>query len=91
MKMPKIINTHCPSCRRHTEHTVEKVKKGQPSPFTRIVRQKQRQQGIGNAGKFSKVPGGDKPTKRVYLRYRCKECGKAHQREGFRVKRFELV
>ncbi len=91
MKMPKVINTYCPSCRKHTAHMVERVKRGQSSPFTRISRQKDRQQGIGNAGKFSKVPGGDKPTKRVYLKYRCKQCKKAHQRVGFRAKKFELV
>nr|WP_269848832.1 hypothetical protein [Methanosarcina horonobensis] len=28
--------------------------------MTHIARQKKRQQGIGNSGKFSKVPGGDK-------------------------------
>jgi large subunit ribosomal protein L44e len=54
-------------------------------------RQKYRAQGIGNSGKFSKVPGGDKPTKRVNLRYRCSECKKAHNRKGFKVSKFDLV
>lgn len=54
-------------------------------------RQRARQgTGIGNAGKFSKVPAGEKPTKKTNLRYRCNECGKAHLREGWRAGRLEF-
>lgn len=91
MKMPKKIRTHCPSCRKHTLHEVEKVKSGRPSSMTWITRQKKRRTGIGNAGKFSKVPGGDKPTKKINVRYRCTECNKAHTRKGFRASKFELM
>src|SRR3972149_351161 len=38
-----------------------------------------------------KPEGREKPTKRVHLRYRCKECKKAHQRAGIRAKKFELT
>ncbi len=91
MKMPKKLKTHCPYCKKHTMHEVEKVKKGRTSTLTWIARQKERTKGIGNLGKFSKVPGGDKPTKRVFLCYRCTECKKAHQRPCFRASKFELV
>ncbi|MHC1630816.1 MAG: 50S ribosomal protein L44e [Methanotrichaceae archaeon] len=91
MKMPKEIRIHCPFCKKHTAHVVERVRRGQASSTVRITRQKKRAQGIGNTGKFSKVPGGDKPTKRVNLRYRCKECNKAHSRKGFKVSKFDLV
>ncbi|MDL5502579.1 MAG: 50S ribosomal protein L44e, partial [Candidatus Methanoperedens sp.] len=53
MKIPKNFNTYCPSCKTHTPHVVERVKKGQASTLTRIVRQKARHTGIGNSGKFS--------------------------------------
>jgi large subunit ribosomal protein L44e len=37
-------------------------------------------------------PDHEKTTKRVDLRYKCKECGKKHTRgEGWRAKKFELV
>jgi large subunit ribosomal protein L44e len=91
MKMPKRMRIHCPFCGKHTVHEVEKVKKGRASSLNRIVRQKKRRSGIGNTGKFSKVPGGDKPTKKVALRYKCTECKKSHQRKGFRVSKLELV
>lgn len=90
MKIPKKFKTYCPFCKTHTEHVAERVKKGKASTMTRIARQKKRQSGIGNSGKFSKVPGGDKPTKRVSLRYRCSECKRAHQRPCFRAKKFEF-
>ncbi|NYT01840.1 MAG: 50S ribosomal protein L44e [Methanosarcinales archaeon] len=91
MKMPKQFEAHCPFCKKHTTHTVERVRRGQASTMTHIVRQKNRANGTGNQGKFSKVPGGDKPTKRLNLRYRCNVCKKAHPRKGFRVSRFDLV
>jgi len=91
MKMPKKYKTYCPHCKTHTEHEVEKVKKGRASTLTRIERQKARSFGIGNRGKFSKVPGGDKPTKKVHIRLRCLKCKKAMVKEGFRTQKFELV
>jgi large subunit ribosomal protein L44e len=91
MKMPKKFNTYCPTCKTHTEHEVEKVKKGRSSTLTRIERQKKRSFGIGNRGKFSKVPGGDKPTKRINVRYRCLKCKKATLRPGYKVQTYDLV
>ncbi|MCW7078034.1 MAG: 50S ribosomal protein L44e [Canidatus Methanoxibalbensis ujae] len=91
MKMPNRVRTYCPFCGRHTIHDVERVRRGRPSSLKWIVRQKKRKPGRGNKGKFSKVPGGDKPTKKVFLRFKCTECRKKHQGEGFRVSRFELV
>jgi len=90
MKMPKELRTRCPNCKKHTLHKVHRVKKGRASSLTRIQRQRKRAQGIGNIGKFNKVPGGDKPTKRVNLMVTCSVCHKSHARKGFRVKRFEL-
>jgi large subunit ribosomal protein L44e len=91
MKIPKRFRTYCPSCKKHTEVVVERVKKGKASSLTHIARQKKRQSGIGNTGKFSKVPGGDKPTKRIALKYKCTVCNKAHQRPCFRAKKFEFA
>ncbi|ABN07469.1 50S ribosomal protein L44e [Methanocorpusculum labreanum] len=91
MKKPVKFNTYCPYCRKHTEHEVERVKKGKTTGLHWIDRQKARRSNVGNRGKFGKVPGGDKPTKKINMRYRCKECGKAHLREGYRAGKFELT
>lgn len=89
--MPKKCKTYCPTCKVHTDHEVEKVKKKGPSAMTRIARQKKRSTGIGNRGKFSKLPGTEKPTQRTNLRYRCLKCGKSHPRKGFRTRVLEFV
>lgn len=90
MKLPRRIRTHCPHCNSHTEHEVDEASRGRETGLKWIDRQRERNTGIGNDGKFSKVPGGDKPSKKVDLRYRCTECGKAHAREGWRAGRLEL-
>jgi large subunit ribosomal protein L44e len=92
MQMPRRFNTYCPHCNEHNEHEVEKVRSGRSSGMTHIGgRQADRNsKGIGNSGKFSKVPGGDKPTKKTNLKYRCSDCGKAHLREGWRAGRLEF-
>lgn len=91
MKMPKVIKTHCPKCNKHTEHEVERVKtrpRGEMKWGQRRVRR-----AFAGYGGFprAKYEGREKPTKRIFLRYRCKVCKKAHQRPCFRVKKFELV
>ena len=91
MKMPAKFTTYCPHCRTHTLHEVEKVKKGKTTGLHWIDRQKARRGRVGNMGKFSKVPGGDKPTKRVNIRYRCLKCKKAHLRPCFKAQKFDLV
>jgi len=92
VKMPKKLNAYCPFCKKHTPQTVERVRKGRESSLNHIRRQRYfRANGIGNQGKFSKVPGGDKPVKRLNLRYRCNTCKKAHNRPGFRAGKFDLV
>jgi len=92
MKMPRRFNTYCPHCNEHHEHEVEKVRGGRPTGMTKVQgRQRQRAiSSIGNSGKFSKVPSGEKPTKKTDLKYRCGECGKAHLREGWRTGRLEF-
>ena len=37
------------------------------------------------------LPGGNKPVKKLDLRYKCKECGKSHIRKSFRVGKPEWV
>lgn len=90
MEIPRRFNTYCPHCNEHHEHEVEQVRRGPQSGMNWIDRQRRRNTGIGNDGKFSKVPAGQKPTKRTNLTYRCRECGKAHTRKGWRAGRLEF-
>lgn len=90
MKMPRRMRTHCPHCRKHTLHEVDKVRKGRPSELTWGQRQFRRVTS-GYRGYPRPRPRGGKPTQKVNLRYRCTECGKSHSREGFRASTLELV
>lgn len=90
MQIPRRFNTHCPHCNEHTEHEIEKVRSGRPSGMTKGARMQKKRAGIGNEGKNSKVPAGQKPTQKADLRYRCNECGRAHLREGWRAGRLEF-
>ena len=91
MQMPRRFNTYCPHCKGHYEVEVQKVRQGRQTHMKWNYRQQQRQTStIGNSGKFSKVPAGEKPTKKTHLKYRCSNCGKAHMREGWRAGRLEF-
>ena len=56
--MPKTKRTYCPTCRKHTEHKVFEVKKGQPSSLSYgskvRARKRGRARGFGNLGRYSK-------------------------------------
>ena len=91
MQMPRRMNTYCPHCDSHQEVEIEKVRSGRRTGMKWAARQQKRgKRVIGNTGKFSKVPSGDKPTKKTHLKYICSNCGKAHMREGWRAGRLEF-
>ncbi len=90
MKMPHVIRGYCPSCKAHRDLEVERVKTKPRSELTQGQRRFRRVT-AGYGGFPRPKPDREKPTKRIYLRYRCKECKKAHQRPAKRAKKFELV
>ena len=101
MKLPKHRKKYCPYCKKHTEHKINIAKKKKPRSMTygSKVRAKRRglARGIGNRGRYSKPAiskfkmTGKKSTKKVDLRYECKECNKQHvQSKGFRTKKLEF-
>ena len=92
MKFPKKIRTYCPYCKKHTIHKVEKVKKRQRSELKAGQRRFRRITKGYRGFPRPKPEGREKPVRKLDLRYRCTECGKAHIKgEGFRVKKFEFV
>lgn len=90
MKMPRVIRSYCPYCRKHTELEVERVKARARSEL-RAGQRRFRRVTRGYGGFPRPKPDREKPTKRVHLRFRCKVCKKAHQRATWRAKKFELV
>ena len=90
MKIPKKIWSYCPSCRRHTEHTVRQLKKRPPRELSWGQRQFARVlKGYGSQPR-SEQREFSKATKKTVLMLRCETCGKSHPRKGFRAKRVEM-
>jgi|TARA_B100001971_G_C18069768_1_gene472453 large subunit ribosomal protein L44e len=101
MKIPKAKKRYCPYCKKHTEHKVALAKKKKPRSMTygSKVRAKRRgvARGAGNMGRYSKPAiskfkmTGKKTSKKVDLRFECKDCKKQHvQNKGFRSRRAEF-
>lgn len=92
MKVPKKQKKYCPKCDKHTEHTVREQSRKSPRTLSKGQRKRNEgRKGRGNKGRYSKSPAGEKPTKKVDLRYECEECGNEQIiGEGFRAKRIEI-
>ena len=104
MKIPKAMKRFCAKCKKHTAHTVAQAKsagrnKAHPMSCGSRNRMKRRglDRGFGNKGKTSRGAissfkrTGAKTSKKVDLRFKCKECNKiAVQTQGFRVKKPEF-
>ena len=103
MKIPKIIKRYCPHCKKHTEQKVSQAKKRTPGsqhPLAKFAKKRAGfGKGKGNLGKYGSKPPvskfkmtGKKTSKKLDLRYECKECKKQTvQRKGIRTKKLELV
>ena len=91
MKRPRKINTYCPKCKKHTVHDVEKVKKRPPGELKRGQRQFRRVTAGYGGFPRPKPEGREKPTRRVWLRYKCVTCKKYVQPSAIRSKKFEFV
>ncbi|MCL4332891.1 MAG: 50S ribosomal protein L44e [Candidatus Thermoplasmatota archaeon] len=91
MKMPKIVKMYCPSCKKHTPHEVERVRKKKASEFK--AGQRRFRRATSGYGGFPrpKFEGREKPTKRVALRFRCQTCKTALTPPSIRAKKFEIV
>ena len=104
MKIPKTKKKYCPRCKKHTEHTISQAKtpgRSKTHPMSRGAKARMKRRGLargyGNRGRLSKRAissfkrTGAKTSKKVDLRFKCKECGKIMvQSGGFRVKRPEF-
>ena len=91
MKVPKTINTYCPRCRAHTEHSVSLYKGGRRRALAQGERRyAAKKEGYGSKRKpeqkrFAKV------TKKQVLKLTCRRCGYISHRKGVRAKKFEVI
>jgi large subunit ribosomal protein L44e len=90
MKFPKEVNRYCPTCRKHTRHSVSKYKAGKERALNHGRRRVNRKKkGYGSFPKeiFKKNAKINKKTVPIF---ECSDCGKKHYGKSYRVKKFEL-
>ena len=102
MKLPKEKKRFCKHCKKSTKQKVALVKaKGRSATRSLSHGGKNRAtgrgrgQGFGNKGKWGSKPAiskfkrtGSKVSKKIVLKYTCRDCGKASQSSSsFRAKR----
>lgn len=91
MKLPRKVNTYCPKCKKHTSHEVEKVKKKRASELKWGQRRFRRVTAGYGGFPRPKPEGREKPTRKVWLKYKCVDCKAVVQPAAQRAKRFEFT
>lgn len=96
MKMPRKRSMYCPTCRKHTDHTISiarKRKRGELRKGHRRFRRKVKPGGKTRGGRgFPKSSQKrEKPTRRPDLRYTCTKCKKSQTKPCIRTKSLELT
>ena len=90
MRKPRKIKRYCPSCKKHTTHEVEKMKKKPASELKQGQRRFRRvMRGYGGFPR-PKPEGREKTSRRAALRYTCSVCHKMHQPPSQRTKKLEI-
>ena len=90
MQRPRKIKRYCPTCKKHTEHEVERIKKKKASELKQGQRRFRRVMRGYRGFPRPKPEGREKSTRRVPLKYTCTKCKKTHQPPCIRAKKFEL-
>ena len=90
MQKPRKLKRYCPSCKVHTLHEVEKMKKKPASELKQGQRRFRRvMKGYGGFPR-PKPEGREKTSRRAALRYICSQCHKMHQPPSKRTKKVEI-
>lgn len=90
MIRPRRVKKYCRKCKKHQDHEVERIKKRKASELKQGQRRFRRVTAGYRGFPRPKPDGREKATRRVALRYRCKQCKKAHQPPAQRAKKFEI-
>jgi len=89
MQKPRKIKTYCPYCKKHTIHSVDRIKKRKASELKQGQRRFRRVTSGYRGFPRPKPEGREKTSRRVNLKYKCDECKKSHQPPSIRSKKFE--
>ena len=90
MKKPRKIKRYCPTCKKHTEHNVDKIKKRKASELKQGQRRFRRVTSGYRGFPRPKPEGREKTSRRAALKYTCVICKKSHQPPSLRAKKVEI-
>ena len=90
MQKPRKINTYCPSCKKHTIHNIEKVKKRKASELKQGQRRFRRVMAGYRGFPRPKPEGREKTSRRIAMKLTCSICKKSYQPPTQRAKKFEI-
>ncbi|MEM1944994.1 MAG: 50S ribosomal protein L44e [Nitrososphaerota archaeon] len=91
MKVPAKVQTYCPKCNSHTEHTVSLYRKGKERKMALGARRHERELHGYGGQKYPIQRKKSKTTDKKTLVLKCGSCGRMVMREGVRLKKLELV
>ena len=90
MKKPRIVKRYCPTCKKHTSHNVEKIKKKKASELRQGQRRFRRVMSGYRGFPRPKPEGREKTSRRAPLKYTCTVCKKSHQPPSIRAKKVDI-
>lgn len=91
MKVPDSINTYCPKCNEHTEHSVTLYRKGKERGLAIGARRHERELHGYGGQKYPIQRNKAKTTDKKTLVLTCKKCGRKSMRSGIRLRKLEIV
>lgn len=91
MKIGKETMKHCPKCNKHTVNTISLYKAGkQRGSSLGARRHAEDRKGYGGQ-KFPELKRTAKTTKKMTMRYKCKDCNKVVIGRGIRLRKLEII
>jgi large subunit ribosomal protein L44e len=90
MKMQKELRRFCPKCKTHTVQSVSIYKKGRDRKTAEGARRHAEDKKGYGGQKFPELKRTAKTTKKITLRYTCKNCQRKTMNDGIRMRKMEI-
>ena len=90
MKIGKELHKYCPKCKSHTSQVVAIYKKGKDRKVAEGARRHAEDKKGYGGQKFPELKRTAKTTKKITLRYTCKNCQRKTVKEGIRLRKLEI-
>jgi large subunit ribosomal protein L44e len=88
--MQKELRKYCPKCKKHTVQSVSIYKKGRDRKTAEGARRHAEDKKGYGGQKFPELKRTAKTTKKITLRYTCKNCQRKTMSEGIRMRKLEI-